>query len=97
MRGKLGNNKNQQEIFAKVTCKVVEDAKDKQGGSCKVTKTESEGNEEEVLSASVTSQVCLIFSSLTFPSVRYTIIEISHIIHIHEILVHCHISHNSYS
>ena len=83
MRGILGNKKeegspsqhsiveDQQEILAKVTSKVVEDSKEKHGGSCKVTKTEadSKSNEQEVLSASVTAQVLSYLCNL----VRYLI------------------------
>ena len=68
MRRKLGNKEDEgspsqhsivEDQQLKVTCKLVEDAKDKHGGSCEVTKTEanSASNEQEVLSASVTTQV----------------------------------------
>ena len=67
----MGNKENQQEMLVKVTRRGVEDAKDKQGGSCKVTKTEEEpnSNEQEVLSASVTAQVLSYLCNL----VRYLI------------------------
>ena len=69
MREKLANK--EEEGKAKVTCKVVEDAKGKHGGSCEVTKTgaDSASNEQEVLSASVTAQVLSYLCNL----VRYLI------------------------
>ena len=102
MRRKLGNKEDewslsqhsivedQQEKLAKVTSKVVEDAKDKRGGSCEVTKTgaDSASNEQEVLSASVTAQVLSYLCNL----VRYLIC-----IPVCEIYENGNISHDSYS
>ena len=99
MRRKLGNKEDegspsqhsivedQQEKLAKVTSKVVEDVKDKRGGSCEVTKAEADSkrNEQEVLSASVTTQVLC-------NSVKYLIC-----IPICEIYKNLNISHDSYS
>ena len=91
MRGKLGNKEEE-------GLNVVEEAKGKQGG-CHVTRTEQEkkSNLKEILSASVRVQVPfhlfnLIKYLIYFQFVRYMKVEISHIIHIHEILVFCYIS-----
>ena len=80
-----------EELLSEIISNMVEEAEGKQGG-CYVTRTEPghKSNEKRVRSASLRPQVPLHICNLIkylvyFQFVRYMKIEISHIIHIHEI------------